>query len=381
MNPLLRLQEFGQSVWYDNIQRSMLSNGELARMIREDGLMGMTSNPTIFEKAIGGSQEYDATLHSLLQHGQVADAREMFFTLAIEDIQAAADIFRPVHDETAIDGKVSLEVSPDLAYDTEATVAEARRLWDRVDRPNCMIKVPATREGVPAIHTLIAEGININVTLLFSVSRYQQVVEAYLAGLEARMQRGLPVDQVASVASFFVSRVDTAVDAWLEERARAASPSEAEMYRGLQGKIAIANAKLAYHWYLEITQSSRFARLREAGARPQRLLWASTGTKNPHYRDVRYVETLIGPDTVNTMPPATYKAFREHGIAAPTLVEGLTEARTDIDRLNAVGLDLAAVTDRLEQEGVESFAGSFRTLLTAIERKAQALRGEARVAG
>lgn len=383
MNPLLRLQELGQSVWYDNIQRSMLTNGELARMISEDGLRGMTSNPTIFEKAINGSQEYDSALISLIQGGHGGDAREIFFDLAIDDIQAAADVFRPVHEQTNVDGMVSLEVSPDLAYDTEATIAEAHRLWARVSRPNCMIKVPATREGLPAIRTLIAEGININVTLLFSLARYREVVEAYLAGLEARLQRGLRVDQVTSVASFFVSRVDTAVDAWLEERAREASPADAETYRSLQGKIAIANAKLAYHWHLEITQSSRFARLREAGAHPQRLLWASTGTKNPHYRDVLYVESLIGPDTVNTMPPATYNAFRDHGIVAPTLMEGLSQARTDMDRLGAAGLDLAAVTDRLEQEGVQSFAASFHTLLTAIEHKVQTLRVSeaARVAG
>ncbi len=371
MNPLRRLHEYGQSVWFDYIERDLLKSGELARMIREDGVRGVTSNPTIFEKAINGSEEYDTSLARLAD--EQLDARAAFFSLAIEDIQAGADLLRPVYEASkGQDGMISLEVSPDLAYDREATVTEALRLWERVARPNLMIKVPATREGVAAFEQLTAEGVNVNVTLLFSVERYKDVVEAYLAGLATRMRRGLAVDHIASVASFFVSRVDTLVDKWLDEHAAAS---------GLQGQIAIANAKLAYAWYQQTYASARFDDLRAAGAHPQRLLWASTGTKNPAYSDVLYVDTLIGENTVNTLPPATYAAFKDHGQPANTLTAGIDQAQQHISQLIQAGFDLQAATDQLETEGVQSFAKSFTTLLGAIDNKMTALRGSQRATG
>ena len=364
MNPLRRLHDFGQSLWYDNIERRMLRSGELARMIEEDGLCGITSNPTIFEKAITGSKDYDAALVRRVRSGDGVDGRALFFDLAIEDIQAAADLLRPVYDQSnRRDGFVSLEVSPDLAYDSEATIAEAERLHARVKRPNLMIKVPATREGVLAFETLTARGLNINVTLLFAVERYKEVVEAYLSGLETRLRRGQPVYGIASVASFFVSRVDTAVDKLLEQRRE----------HSLQGRIAIANAKLAYRWYRHIFAGPRFDNLREAGAAAQRLLWASTGTKNPAYSDVLYLDALIGPDTINTVPPATYAAYRDHGQPSSTLIEGMDEAERQVMRLGKLGIDLAAVTAQLEKEGVQSFATSFDNLLEAIAGKAAAI--------
>ncbi len=371
MNPLRRLQELGQSAWYDNIERGLLKSGELARKIDEDGLRGVTSNPTIFEKAINGSRDYDASLARLAEGPH--NARDAFFSVAIEDIQVGADLLRPVYDASeGHDGMISLEVSPDLAYDSDGTVAEALRLWERVDRPNLMIKVPATREGVTAFEHLIAHGVNVNVTLLFSVERYKDVVEAYLAGLATRLRRGQPIDRIAAVASFFVSRVDSLIDKWLDQHAATS---------GLQGHIAIANAKLAYAWYQEIYAGSRFDELRAAGARPQRLLWASTGTKNPAYSDVLYIETLIGPDTVNTLPPATYVAFKDHGKPAVTLTTGLDQAHQHMTTLAQLGFDLRAATDQLEQEGVESFAKSFTTLLGAIDTKMAALRNGQRATG
>jgi transaldolase/transaldolase/glucose-6-phosphate isomerase len=366
MNPLRRLHDFGQSLWYDNIERRLLQSGELARMIAEDGLRGITSNPTIFEKAITGSKDYDAALASLVKSGNGLDGRALFFDLAIADIQAAADLLRPTYDQSGgRDGFVSLEVSPDLAYDSEATVAEAERLHARVDRPNLMIKVPATKEGVLAFETLTAKGISINVTLLFAVERYQEVVEAYLSGLETRLRRGQPVQGIASVASFFVSRVDSAVDKLLEQHGE----------KSLQGRIAIANAKLAYAWYQHVFGTPRFENLRQAGAAPQRLLWASTGTKNPAYSDVLYLDALIGPDTVNTVPPATYAAYKDHGQPRATLTEGLDEAKRQVARLKELGIDLAAVTAQLEKEGVQSFAKSFDNLLQATAAKAAAVSG------
>lgn len=366
-NPLCTLNASGQSVWYDNIRRSMLTSGELATLVSSDDLRGMTSNPTIFEKAIAGGDEYDDAIQRELAVNPQLSSRELFLALAVADIRAAAGALRPAYEATGgVDGMVSLEVSPDLAYDTEATIREARELHKRLDRRNVMIKVPATKQGLPAIEALIADGININVTLLFSVDRYLEVADAYLRGLERRVEQGLSVDAIGSVASFFVSRVDTAIDPLLAERC----PQ-------LQGKIAIANAKLAYRRFNELVQGERFAALRAAGARPQRLLWASTSAKNPAYRDVLYVEELIGPHTVDTMPPATYEAFRDHGVVAPTLDRDVDEALAQLAALSDCGIDLTEVTDHLEQEGVASFAKSFTTLLTAIESKAAKLSATA----
>lgn len=362
-NPLRRLNAAGQSVWYDNIQRSMLTSGKLARLIAEDDLRGITSNPTIFEKAIGGSGDYDEDLRRELQRDPNQSSRELFFSLAIDDIRAAAEALRPTHDATGgVDGMVSLEVSPDLAHDIDGTVREARELFARLNLPNVMIKVPGTVPGLHAIERLIAENINVNVTLLFSVERYVSVAEAYLRGLERRRARGLPLDRVSSVASFFVSRLDTALDPMLAER----RPD-------LRGQIANANAKLAYQEYLEIFGGGHFAALRAAGARPQRLLWASTSTKNPDYPDLLYVDNLIGPDTINTMPPATYDAFRDHGVVARTLDQDVEVALARLAALPELGIDLGAVTDQLEIDGVNAFIKSFEALLAAIEAKSRAV--------
>lgn len=369
MNPLLTLSSLGQSVWYDNIQRSMLSSGMLQRLVEDDDLKGVTSNPSIFEKAINGSSDYDDALATLRSDDPNATSRELFFSLAIEDIQAAADILRPVYDASnGKDGMISLEVGPDLAHDTDGTIAEGRELWERVNRPNLMIKVPATREGLGAIQTLIADGININVTLLFSTQRHQEVMDAYLSGLEARLKAGQPINKIASVASFFISRVDSAIDDMLDN-AKTEDESLRKKANSLKGKIAIANAKVSYQNYKEVFGSERFQQLHEAGAQTQRLLWASTGTKNPNYSDVLYVETLIGPDTVNTMPPATFDAVRSHGHPHLTLEHGVDLARFQINMLPEVGIDLDSVTEELEIQGVDVFAKSFDTLLEAIDNK------------
>ena len=371
MNTLQQLHNLGQSVWYDNIQRNMLEdNGALARMIREDGLMGVTSNPTIFEKAIGGSNDYDVALRQLLEHRGHNSSRELFFALAIEDIQQAADLLLPLYNITnGHDGFVSLEVSPDLAYDTSGTIAEAKELVQRVNRPNLMIKIPSTREGVPAVEALTTAGINVNATLLFSVERYTEIAQAYIRGLRQRQQQRLPVDHIASVASFFVSRVDTLIDRLIDETlAIGGNPN----LKALKGKIAIANAKVAYQVYQRL-YGEEFVTLAKLGARSQRLLWASTGVKNPAYSDVYYVDNLIGPETVNTIPPATYKAFLDHGHPAPTLMQGIKEAPALLAQLADGGIDLKAATRLLEMEGVRSFEESFQTLLTAIEGKARSL--------
>ncbi len=363
-NPLRALNAFGQSIWYDNIHRGMLGSGELTRLIAEDDLRGVTSNPSIFDKAIGGSREYDEALRRELRAKPNRSSRELFFSLAGEDICAAADLLLPVHEATGhLDGMVSLEVSPDLAYDTEATIQEARALHTRLGRPNVMIKVPATQAGLPAIEQLIAEGISVNVTLLFSVDRYLEVADAYLRGLERRHAQGRPLNRIASVASFFVSRLDTLLDPVLGEK----RPE-------LQGKLAIDNAKVAYRRYQELYRSERFAALAKAGARPQRLLWASTGVKNAAYRDVLYIEELIGPHTVNTVPPATYEAFRDHGAVKATLERDVGAAEARLASLPELGIDLTAVTDRLEAEGVQAFVQSFDNLLADIEAKTQELR-------
>ena len=360
-NPLRELSASGQSVWSDNIHRSLLVSGGLAAMIERDDLRGITSNPAIFDKAISAGQDYDAQIERELARRPRPSPRELFFDLAIEDIRDAADALRPVYDRTdAVDGMVSLEVSPDLADDTEGTLREARTLHARLDRPNVMIKVPATLAGLPAIEQLTAEGISVNVTLLFSVARYEAVAEAYLRGLERRVAAGEPVDRIASVASFFISRVDSLLDPLLAGKA----PE-------LQGKIAIANAKLAYRSYQRLVADQRFAALRSAGARPQRLLWASTGAKNPAYPALLYVEELIGPDTVNTMPPATYEAFGRTGRVASTLERNVAEAERQVAALAGLGIDLDAATDRLEREGVELFVKAFDNLLGQLQAKAQ----------
>ncbi|MEK0086163.1 transaldolase [Benzoatithermus flavus] len=362
-NPLRKLNAAGQSVWCDNIHRAMLTSGGLLTMIEDDDLRGVTSNPAIFDKAIGTSHAYDALLERELERDRSQSPRDLFFALAIEDIRDAADAMRPVYEKTGgVDGMVSLEVSPDLAHDTEATLREARELHARLGRPNVMIKVPGTRAGLPAIEQLTAEGINVNVTLLFSVERYAEVAEAYLRGLERRLAQGQPIDRIASVASFFISRVDTLLD-----------PMLAETRPDLQGRIAIANAKLAYQRYKRIYGGERFEALRAAGARPQRLLWASTGAKNPAYPELLYVEELIGPETVSTMPPATYEGFREAGTVAQTLEQDVAEAERQVKALAEVGIDLAAAADRLEQEGVALFVKAFTNLLHHLEAKAARL--------
>jgi transaldolase len=371
-NPLLELQSFGQSVWLDNISRGILDSGELKKLVQEDGLCGVTSNPTIFEKAINGSRDYDTAIKRLAQSGNNVDA--IYEALVIDDIQRAADLFRPVSRETqGVDGYVSLEVSPKLATNTQGTLAEARRLWKLVDRPNVMIKVPATREGIPAIEQLISEGININVTLMFSLEHYVRVAEAYVRGLEIRARLGQPTS-VASVASFFVSRVDTLVDKQLEERLAQTktAPEQAEI-RSLLGKTAIANSRLVYQKFKEIFGRPGFLALKAKGARVQRPLWASTSTKNPKYRDVVYVEELIGADTVDTMPPTTIDAFRDHGKARASLEEDLVGSRDLFTRLAKVGINMEMVTEKLQVDGVKLFADSFDTLMQALVEKRRAL--------
>ncbi len=372
-NPLQKVSDLGQSIWYDNIQRDMLQNGDLKRMIAGDGLRGITSNPTIFQKAMTSSKAYEGAMGARLMANSKLTPREMFYELAIEDIQGACDAFREIHASSqSRDGMVSIEVSPDLAYDSEGTIREARDLHRRVNRANVMIKVPATKEGLKAIETLIADGINVNATLLFSVERYREVAEAFLKGLEARHAQKLPISAVASVASFFVSRVDSAIDKQLEDQIRAGG-GNAEALKDLLGKAAIANAKLAYRVYKQLFHSSRFALLKKFGAQTQRLLWASTGTKNPGYSDVLYLDELIGPDTVNTVPPATYTAFRDHGRPARTLESNEEKAEQVFAALSEHRIDIKNVTEQLEKEGVASFADSFRDLLKAIENKMQVL--------
>ena len=363
-NPLVEVLGLGQSIWYDNIRRSLIASGELERMIEEDGLRGVTSNPAIFEKAITGSTDYVEAIQELAGRG--LEAKALFEELAIRDIRDAADLLRPIYDESdRRDGYVSLEVSPTLANDTQATIAEAVRLWEAVDRENLMIKVPATPAGIPAVHALIAAGINVNVTLLFSAAAYEQVAQAYLTGLEDYAARGGDVSHVASVASFFISRIDSAVDAELAERPE-------PIARHLQGKVAIANAKLTYQRFGELFAGARWDELEKIGAQRQRLLWASTGTKNPAYRDVVYVEELIGPETVDTVPPATYDAFRDHGRAYPSLEDGLEDAHDAMASLGQLGVDFDAITTRLLDNGVRLFVEAFDSLMTAVEQTAAA---------
>ena len=364
--PLQELRRFGQSVWLDYVRRGLIESGELKRLMDEFAVAGITSNPTIFNKAISGSTDYDRALRALVEGGE-RDARTLFLRLAVEDIAMTADVLRPVYDQTDRgDGFVSLEASPGLAHDTAGTIAEVKDLWHRLSRPNVMLKVPGTIEGAPAVEELTAQGININITLLFDVKAHEQVALAYIKGLEHRLDAGQPVDSIASVASFFVSRVDTAVDALLPET----SP--------LRGKTAVANAKIAYQIFKRLFTGPRWERLAAGGAHVQRPLWASTSTKNPAYSDVLYVEELIGPDTVNTMPESTLRAFADHGRVRPTLEEGLDEAQRVISSLADVGIDLDAVTAKLLEEGVESFSKDYDKLLEAIDAKCRAIVEEER---
>lgn len=372
MNPLLQCKTLGQSIWLDFIRRRLLEDGELARMVAEDGISGVTSNPAIFEKAIGGSDDYDTALAAAIQRGE-RDPERLFEQLAIEDIRAAADVLQPVHHASAAaDGYVSLEVSPHLAMDEEGTFTDAMRLWRAVDRPNLMIKVPGTAPGIAALRRLTAQGINVNVTLLFARAAYRAVAQAYVDGLEAFVADGGDPARVASVASFFVSRIDGVLDAEIERRAAKAG-ADAESLRELSGRIAIANAKLAYADAAQIYAQPRWGVLAQRGARAQRLLWASTGTKNPAYSDVLYVEALIGPDTVNTVPPATLDAFRDHGTARVTLTENLDEARAVFAELERLKLPLDAVTAQLVDDGIKLFAEAQDKLLAAVAAKRDAL--------
>lgn len=366
MDRILALQEQGQSIWLDYIERGMLRSGELAEL-GGAGLRGVTSNPTIFQQAITKSAAYADDLQRLA-HTDL-DPKAVFEALAIADIQAAADVLRPIYDANqGRDGFVSIEVAPDLAYDADATVAEAHRLFAAVDRPNLMVKVPATAPGVEAIRRLIADGRKINVTLIFARERYAEVMEAYLAGLEERVKQGKPIEQIASVASFFVSRVDTNVDARLDALAEQ-HPDRAGTIDALRGKAAVANAKLAYRQFQEVFSGPRWDALARAGAQHQRPLWASTSTKNPAYPELIYVETLIGPHTVNTMPPKTLEAFRDHGVVARTVDEDLAGAEAVLAQLARLGIDLAEVTNELEVEGVQKFTDSYNELLAGIAKR------------
>jgi transaldolase / glucose-6-phosphate isomerase len=373
-NPLLELQDYGQSVWLDFIRRSLLTSRELQQLIDADGLRGVTSNPTIFEKAIAGSSDYSDLLQSLSSQSEL-DAKARYEILAIRDIQDTADVLRPVYDSSRRrDGYVSLEVSPYLASDTEGTLEEARRLWKAVARDNAMIKVPGTPEGIPAFRQLISEGINVNVTLLFSQAVYEQVALAYIDGLEEFGRRSLDLGRIASVASFFISRIDSAVDAAVNAKLNVAQdPAEQALLRSVLGKIAIANAKLTYQRYGAIFCGERWEGLAKRGAHTQRVLWASTGTKNPSYSDVLYVEELIGSDTVNTMPPATVNAFRDHGRARPSLVEDIEAAHDHMDTLQKLGISMQQVTANLLKEGLKLFSDAFQQLLTAVEKSTQGL--------
>jgi transaldolase len=370
--PLIRLQQLGQSPWHDNIRRQLLTSGTLKKMVEDGDITGLTSNPTIFEQAIADSSDYDADLRRLAAEGKNAD--QIFDALAIDDIRNAADVLAPVFERTGgKDGYVSIEVAPRLANDTPSTIREARRLWSTVNRPNLMVKIPATAAGVPAIEQSIADGLNINVTLIFSLKRYDEVMDAYLRGLIRRLESGQKIDRIASVASFFVSRVDTLVDKLLDEKISGGAEKK-DLLQSLKGKSAIANAKLAYAEFRRKFSTEAFAGLKNHGANLQRPLWASTSTKNPAYSDLYYVEALVGPDTVDTMPPATLAAYKDHGNPEPRLAKDVDDARHVMDQLAEVGVSMDAVTKKLEEDGVASFAKSFDSLIAVVEkRRTQAL--------
>jgi len=372
-NPLLELETLGQSIWVDFIRREMIASGELQQLIKEDGVSGVTSNPSIFEKAFTESHDYDEAIRALALKGMTSD--EIYQSLTLEDIQNVADLLLPTyHLMDGRDGFVSLEVSPGLAHDTTGTIAEARQLWSVIKRPNAMIKVPATSEGLPAIRQLTAEGININITLLFGLPRYQDVADAYIGGLEILAAKRKPLAHVASVASFFLSRIDVLIDPVLENKIKTDS-LQARIASRLQGQIAIASAKVAYQMYREIFSSDRFSKLVNSGARTQRLLWASTSTKNPADSDTKYIEALIGPDTVNTVPIETLNAYRDHGHPEQRLDQKVPEAYQLLNKLGAVGIDLNAVTQRLEAEGVDKFVAAFNRLIASLKEKGAAMQG------
>jgi len=366
-SPLAAIGDFGQSIWLDYIRRGFLLNGDLKALIDNDGLKGVTSNPAIFEEAIAHSDDYWDTIQNMAS--EAMSTEDVFLTLAMEDVRTAADIFKEVYASTNhLDGYVSLEVSPSLAMNTEGTITEAKSSWKTLDRPNVMIKIPATLEGIPAIKAAISEGININVTLLFSLERYRVVAENYIGGIEERLAKGLPVKDVYSVASFFLSRIDTLVDPMLE-KAAAEGGDKGEAAKSLIGEIAIASAKGAYNIYKELFHSDRFKALAEKGANPQRLLWASTSTKNKAYSDVKYIEALIGPDTVNTVPQETLKAYRDHGNPASRLEDGAQESKEKLARLEKAGISLNDVTRTLEEEAISKFVKPFQSLMGVLAEK------------
>jgi transaldolase/glucose-6-phosphate isomerase len=367
-NPLIDLENEGQSIWLDFISKELMQSGELHRMVKEDHLKGLTSNPSIFEKSIAQTNDYDEAI-AILSQKDPHNAKVVYENIAIADIQAAADLLRPVYEESqGLDGFASLEVSPHLAFDTDGTIEEGKRLWHQVDRPNLMIKVPGTKKCMPAIRELIASGINVNVTLLFSVDAYREAANAYLAGLSDRAIKGLPINSVQSVASFFVSRIDSKLDEILEKCAKDREEQK-DLVRSLLGKIAIANAKMAYLAYKEIYRSDLAKSLIRQGAKKQKLLWASTGTKNPRYSDVLYVESLIGKNTVNTLPPATLNAFRNHGRVSNTIKKGAEQSIKTMNDLKKLNIDFKTCCDELLIEGLKIFTDSFDKLLLAVDKK------------
>jgi len=373
-NPLLQLKDYGQSVWYDNIDRTQLVSGQFKQMLEEDGIQGVTANPTIFQKSISSGHAYDEQMQQLISQGK--STNEIYEALVIRDIQTVADLLRPIYDSTeGKDGYVSLEVSPDLAHDTEGTISEAARFWHMVNRPNLMIKIPATPAGIPAIHRTLSDGINVNVTLIFAIESYHAVTEAYIQALEDRQAAGKDIKHIASVASFFVSRVDVLVDPLLDKKIQATSDAtEQQKLKGLQGKAAIANARLVYQDFKQIFGTPRFEALKQAGARVQRPLWASTSTKNPTYRDVLYAEELIGPETVDTMPLETVEKFADHGRVRDSIEDDLEGARQTLDSLEQIGIHYAQVTQQLLDEGVQKFADSFHQLFAGIDSKKNAIK-------
>jgi transaldolase len=373
-NPLLQLKTFGQSVWYDNIDRAQLISGQFKRLLDEDGVVGVTANPTIFQKSVSHGDAYDEQMTQLIKEGK--STNEIYETLIVRDVCTVADLLRPIYDRTnGQDGFVSLEVSPELAHDTERTLAEVRRFWKMVDRPNLLIKIPATPEGIPAIQQALTEGININITLIFSLDDYRSVADAFLSALEERNAEGKEIGHIASVASFFVSRVDTLVDQLLEDRIKATSDSaEQQKLKSLEGKAAIANARLVYQEFKRIFSTPRFETLKHSGAHVQRPLWASTSTKNPAYRDVLYAEELIGPDTVDTMPLETIENFRDHGRVSRTIENDIPQASAEFAALEEVGIHYDQVTQQLQDEGVQKFTDSFHELFKGIDSKKQVIQ-------
>jgi len=365
-----KLNQIGQSIWYDNIERKLLKDGTLEGMVRRGEIRGITSNPSIFNKAISQSDDYDEEIKTLTREG--LSRENVFERLAISDIQTAADLFRPLYDQTdGSDGYVSLEVSPYLAYDAELTISEANRLWNDVNRPNLMVKIPATKAGLPAITETIAAGINVNVTLIFSLDRYREVREAYLAGLEKRASGGNPIENIASVASFFISRIDSKVDKQLQSLAETATPEEKGRIEQLKGKTAVASGKLAFLDYEDTfgEKGTRFEELKSQGAKRQRVLWASTSTKNPAYPDTKYVEEMIGPFTINTVPPNTLEAFLDHGVVERTIDQNIEAAHRVMTGLSGLGIDLDQATQELEEEGVKSFADAYTSLLDSLQNR------------